>query len=273
MGVFIPKRLFGIIGYPLGHSLSPLLHNWGFSQCGLEAVYMAWPVEPEKVTDFMKGLGSLPISGVSVTIPHKLSVREYIDHETGRAKAAGAVNTLFWDGDQIVGDNTDVAGCSEPLRPYLDQIESALVIGAGGAARAAICGLKELGVKKIDISNRSLDKAHDLAAEFKISSIDWDNRAAHEYDLIINSTPLGMSGDKEEINPMIMDKIGVNTIVYDLVYNPLETILLKEAKKKGATTISGLEMFLHQGLEQFRIWTGHDLDPDKARKLLLEKLT
>lgn len=272
MSVFIPKKLYGIIGYPLGHSLSPLLHNWGFSQFNLEAVYMSWPLEPEKIKNFMNGFRSLPISGASVTIPHKLSVRKYIDRETERAQGAGAVNTLYWEGDQLIGDNTDVAGFSAPLQPHADHIKSALMIGAGGASRAAICGLKALGINKIDICNRSPEKAHDLSSQFKISSIDWDARADHEYDLIVNSTPLGLSGEREKINPMIMDKVSENTIVYDLVYNPLETVLLKEAKNKGAKTISGIEMFLHQGLEQFKIWTGKNLSPQAARTLLLNKL-
>ncbi|NDV24112.1 shikimate dehydrogenase [Desulfovibrio sp. JC022] len=272
MEVFKPEKLFGIIGHPLGHTMSPLLHNWGFSEHKIPAVYMAWPTEPEKVENFMQTFRNLPISGISVTIPHKLSVMNYIDQLTERAKSVGAVNTLYWKGDKIVGDNTDAAGVSEPLRPYSDQIKTALLIGAGGAARAAITGLQLLGINEIFITNRTKSKADDLAAEFKISVLDWDTRGDQHFDLIVNSTSLGMSGEFQEINPMIMDNQDANTIVFDLVYNPIETVFVKEAKAKGCTVIHGIEMFVHQGMEQFRLWTGKKLDEKKARKLLLDNL-
>ncbi len=272
MSVFRPEKLFGIIGHPLGHTMSPLLHNWGFEQHKIPAVYMAWPTEPEKVENFMQTFRNLPISGASVTIPHKLSVINYIDQLTDRAKAVGAVNTLYWRNDLIVGDNTDTAGVSEPLRPHTAQTNKALLIGAGGAARAAIVGLKSLNIGEIFITNRTKSKADDLASEFKISAIDWDNRGDQHFDLIVNSTSLGMSGKFEQINPMIMDNQNANTIVYDLVYNPLETIFIKDAKAKGCKIIHGIEMFLHQGIEQFKIWTGKSIDADEAKKLLLKEL-
>ncbi|WP_415719168.1 shikimate dehydrogenase [Maridesulfovibrio sp.] len=272
MDVFKPEKLFGIIGHPLGHTMSPLLHNWGFAEHKIPAVYMAWPTEPEKIESFIQTFRNLPISGASVTIPHKLCVMDYIDQLTERAKSVGAVNTLYWEGDKIVGDNTDAAGVSEPLRPYSDRVNKALLIGAGGAARAAITGLKALGIKEICVTNRTAYKAEYLADEFKISFIDWDARGDQHFDLIVNSTSLGMSGKFQEINPMIMDNQNANTIVFDLVYNPMETIFIKEAKTKGCTVIHGIEMFIHQGLEQFRIWTGKRLDEGKARGLLLAQL-
>ncbi|WP_027720602.1 shikimate dehydrogenase [Maridesulfovibrio zosterae] len=272
MSVFIPERLFGIIGHPLGHTMSPRLHNWAFEQYKIPAVYMTWPTAPEKVKNFMQSFRNLPISGASVTIPHKLSVINYIDQLTPRAKAVGAVNTLYWRNDHIVGDNTDTAGVSEPLRPHCSQVKKALLIGAGGAARAAIYGLKSLNIKEIFITNRTKSKADDLAKEFKISVIDWDNRGDQHFDLIVNSTALGMSGKFEKINPMIMAEQDSNTIIYDLVYNPLETALIKEATEKGCTIIHGIEMFLHQGIEQFKIWTGKNIEPQAARHLLMKHL-
>lgn len=272
MNVFRPEKLFGIIGHPLGHTMSPLLHNWGFNQYDIPAVYMKWPTMPEKVESFMRTFRDLPISGASVTIPHKLSVMDFTDQLTERARSVGAVNTLYWRDDKIVGDNTDAAGVSEPLRPYCDQIERALVIGAGGAARAALTGLKELNIEEIYVTNRTESKADDLACEFKMSSIDWEHRGDQHFDLVINSTSLGMSGKFEKINPMIMDNQDEQTIVYDLVYNPMETILLKEAKTKGCKILHGIEMFIHQGLEQFKIWTGVELNEKEARQLLLMNL-
>ncbi|WP_320171557.1 shikimate dehydrogenase [Maridesulfovibrio sp.] len=272
MNTFGPEKLYGIIGHPLGHTMSPLLHNWGFGEFGIPAVYMAWPTEPDKVASFMQTFRNLPISGASVTIPHKLSVMNYIDQLTERAEAVGAVNTLYWRGDKIVGDNTDAAGVSEPLRSCCSQVEKALLIGAGGAARAAIFGLKSLDIKNIYITNRTRSKADDLASEFGISTIDWEDRGDQHFDLIVNSTALGMSGKNEKINPMIMDHQDSKTTVYDLVYNPMETVLIKEARAKGCRVMHGIEMFLHQGMEQFRIWTGKDLDALKARELLLAHL-
>ncbi len=272
MSVFKPEKLFGIIGHPLGHTMSPLLHNWGFKQHDIPAVYMAWPTEPDKVEGFMRTFRELPISGISVTIPHKLAVMNYIDQLTDRAQSVGAVNTLYWRGDKIVGDNTDAAGVSEPLRCYSDHVKKALLIGAGGAARAAITGLKALNIDKIFITNRTKEKADDLALEFGISAIDWDHRGDQHFDLIINSTSLGMSGKFEKINPMIMNNQNEQTIVYDLIYNPMETVFIKEAKNKGCIVLSGIEMFIHQGLEQFRLWTGVSLDENEARKLLIANL-
>lgn len=129
-----------------------------------------------------------------------------------------------------------------------------------------------MNIGEIFITNRTKSKADDLASEFKISAIDWDNRGDQHFDLIVNSTSLGMSGKFEQINPMIMDNQNANTIVYDLVYNPLETIFIKDAKAKGCKIIHGIEMFLHQGIEQFKIWTGKSIDADEAKKLLLKEL-
>ncbi|CCO23027.1 shikimate dehydrogenase [Maridesulfovibrio hydrothermalis] len=272
MNVFQPDKLFGIIGHPLGHTMSPLLHNWGFAQQNIRAVYMAWPTQPESIENFMHTFRTLPVSGASVTIPHKISVMDYIDKLTDRAKAIGAVNTLYWRNDQVIGDNTDTAGVSEPLRPHCAQVKKALLIGAGGASRAAIVGLQSLQIEEIHITNRTQSKAGDLAEEFNVSTVDWDNRGDQHYDLIVNSTSLGMSGKLEKINPMILDNQDANTIVYDLVYNPLETVLLREAAARKCKTIHGIEMFLHQGLAQFKIWTGYDLDETAARKLLLSRL-
>lgn len=147
MSVFRPDKLFGIIGHPLGHTMSPLLHNWGFAEHNIPAVYMAWPTEPEKVKSFMQTFRDLPVSGASVTIPHKLSVMNYIDQLTERAEAVGAVNTLFWSDDKIVGDNTDTAGVSEPLRNRCDHAEKALLIGAGGLLAQRLSASRTLKLK------------------------------------------------------------------------------------------------------------------------------
>jgi len=266
-------KKFGIIGWPLGHTMSPTLHNWGFDKLGIDAAYEAWPLEPDNVSTFMDRVRAEPLSGASVTIPHKRAVMGHLDRMTDRAKAVGAVNTLYWDGDKLCGENTDVTGLVAPLKKLGALPDSAIVLGAGGAARAAIAGLQELGVGEIIVSNRTQEKAESLAADFSISSVVWDNRMDESPGLILNTTPLGMSGDMENLTPWDADRFPTGAVAYDIVYNPLETRFLREAEAAGCVTISGLEMFLHQGLAQFRLWTGRDMDESGARKLLLTTLS
>ena len=265
-------KKFGIIGWPLGHTMSPTLHNWGFGTLGIDAIYEAWPLEPNNVATFIERARTEPISGASVTIPHKQTVMEHLDRITDRAKAVGAVNTLYWDGDTLCGENTDVVGVIAPLRDLETLPDSAIVLGAGGAARAAIVGLQELGIPNITVSNRTREKAETLAADFSVRSVAWDARMDNSPSLILNTTPLGMSGDMESLTPWDAKRFPEDTVAYDIVYNPLETRFLKEAKAAGCAVLSGLEMFLHQGLAQFELWTGQKMNEDKARALLLKAL-
>jgi len=266
-------KKFGIIGWPLGHTMSPTLHTWGFGELGINAIYEAWPLEPHDVSTFMERVRTEPVSGASVTIPHKRSVMEHLDRMTDRAKAVGAVNTLYWDGDKLCGENTDVTGLVAPLKKLESLPDSAIVLGAGGAARAAIAGLQELGIDEITVSNRTLEKAEALATDFSVRCVAWDNRMDESPGLILNTTPLGMSGDMEDLTPWDADRFPTKAVAYDIVYNPLKTRFLREAKTAGCVTISGLEMFLHQGLAQFKLWTGRDMDESGARKLLLTTLS
>ena len=259
---------YGIIGWPLGHTMSPTLHNWGFGQMGVDGEYSAYPLEPADLAPFIEWVRAEDVRGLSVTIPHKQAVMPLLDRITDRAKAVGAVNTVFWDGDALCGENTDVIGVVAPLRK-LDLPASAMVLGAGGAARAAIAGLKELGVTDIAVCNRTRSKADILSADFGVRSVAWEDRMDEGPALICNTTPLGMSGDMQDLTPWDGDRFPADCIAYDIVYNPLETRFLREAAAAGCATISGLEMFLHQGLAQFTLWTGLDMDEDGARSLLL----
>lgn len=262
---------YGIIGWPLGHTMSPTLHTWGFEQTGVAGEYKPYPLEPADLAAFMEWVRTEDIRGLSVTIPHKQTVMPLLDTVTDRAKAVGAVNTVYWDGEILSGENTDVIGVIAPLRK-LELPASAMVLGAGGAARAAVAGLKELGVADITISNRTKAKAEELAADFGIKAIAWEHRMDEAPGLICNTTPLGMSGDLEALSPWDSDRFPKGCIVYDIVYNPLQTRFLREAEAAGCAIISGLEMFLHQGLAQFKLWTGLDMDEDGARALLLRAL-
>lgn len=266
-------KRYGIIGHPLGHSLSPALHNWGFTSQGLDAVYEAWDTPPQALAAFVDRVRAENIQGVSVTIPHKRAVMPLLDRVATTARAVGAVNTLCWDEHgRLKGTNTDVAGCLEPLRRLVHTPDTALVLGAGGAARAAIAALNQLGTAWVGVSNRSMEKAQELAVEFSVHAVAWEERHQHPCQVLVNATPLGMSGSLAGQNPWPLKALPQDTAVFDLVYNPLETPLLAMARACGCATISGLEMFLHQGLKQFRLWTGIDLDPDAARELLLQRL-
>jgi shikimate dehydrogenase len=263
---------YGIIGWPLGHTLSPVLHNWGFARLGIDAVYEAWPLEPGDLPAFIRRMRTEPVSGASVTIPHKRAVMAHLDRITDRARAVGAVNTLYMAGDLLCGENTDVAGLAAPLRARGRLPASALVLGAGGAARAAVVALRELGVADVMVANRTASRAQELADELAVRAVDWAARMDQDAGIVCNTTPMGMSGDLVDATPWDADRFAPGMVAYDIVYNPLRTRFLREADAAGCATISGLEMFLHQGLAQFRLWTGLDLDEAGARQVLLERL-
>lgn len=266
------KKIHGIIGWPLGHTLSPALHNHGFSSLGIDAHYEAWPTRPEELPSFMERVRTEPIHGLSVTIPHKRAVMNYLDGMTDRARAVGAVNTLYWHEGRLMGENTDVIGLAAPLRQLDSLPGTALILGSGGAARAAAAALCELAVPTVRIANRTRTKADVIAHDFSIVAVDWDQRMETAPGLIINTTPLGMSGDFQSSTPWDADRFSPGTIVYDIVYNPLRTRLLQEAEAADCMVIEGLEMFLHQGLAQFHLWTGQHMDEAEARQLLLDQL-
>ena len=264
-----PLGHYGIIGWPLGHTKSPLLHNWGLRESGLPGLYVAWPTEPKRLKVFMAEVRARRIKGVSVTIPHKQTVMSYLDGLTDRAKAVGAVNTLFWKDGKLLGDNTDVAGIAAPLTEHKDKLLSALVLGAGGAARAACMALKELGVPDIAVANRTSGKAKALAREFELRQVDWEERVGPSWSLVINTTPLGMLGEHQNASPWPVEGFAGIGMVFDLVYNPVRTKFMLDAQAAGVPCLSGLSMFMHQGLAQFEIWTGKRLDENRARQLLM----
>jgi shikimate dehydrogenase len=217
---------------------------------------------------------TLHIQGVSVTVPHKEALMPLLDKLTARAGALGAVNTLYWDKDGLCGDNTDVDGFVAPLRGRV--FSSALVLGAGGAARAALAGLHALGLPAVAVCNHNGERAQKLAEKFGVRHADWEDRAAYEADLVINATPLGMRGAHEERSPLpsaafTRRQAGLR-MAYDLVYTPLTTRFLAEAEAAGWQAQDGLTMFIAQARAQFRLWTGRDFFEADARALLLREL-
>lgn len=262
--------LFGIIGHPLTHTLSPVLHNWAFRKLGINASYHVWDTPAEKLTAFLAALRTLPIHGASVTIPHKETVMPLTDRLTDNARDIGAVNTLYWENDALWGDNTDVTGFMAPLLGRRAQPGTALILGAGGAARAAVCGLHRAGWKVL-LSSRTESRADRLAHSFQAAHVPWTERHEVRPDLLVNTTPLGMSGPFQALSPWKGPLTGIS-LVYDLVYNPKETLLLIQARREGVEIIHGLPMFVHQGLAQFERWTGQRFPLPEAVSVLEESL-
>lgn len=265
MGCFLPKNLYGVIGWPLGQSLSPLMHNTGFQTLGLDGVYLAWPVAEDQLQAFIESLRLLKIKGLSVTIPHKIAIMALLDNMSEAAALAGAVNTLFWRDNELYGENTDVTGFLQPLSDLRLESMDVLLLGAGGAAHAAAAGLRLAGCRQVRVASPGNKSQYHLAERFSFMPISWEERYARPATLIINSTPVGMHGALEALTPYDFAQApAVNHgYAYDLVYNPVETVFLKEALNNGRQCISGLEMFIGQGNEQFKLWTGENL-PEAA---------
>lgn len=270
-----PKQLYGVIGYPLSQSLSPFVHNLGLQNLDLAASYFLWPVAPENLAKFIDACRLLPISGLSITIPHKIAVIPLLDELTEIAKATQAVNTLFWQNGKLCGDNTDLLGFLSPLtRLNLDKNLPILILGAGGAAAASANALFLNAYSNITISNHTESKAKILAEKFSFKTITWDKRHNLEVALVINTTPLGMHGELEKslaYDARLGKKAIERPFAYDLVYNPLETQFLAVARKANWQIISGAEMFFAQANAQFQIWTGQNL-PELAKIALVQKL-
>lgn len=267
--------LYGVIGYPLGHTLSPLLHNTAFRELGIPAVLLPWSLEPDKLPLFVESVRLLNIRGACVTIPHKKSLIPLLDRVTERVKALGAANLIYWDGDLLCGDNTDVLGFMAPLQndPPPPELSRVLLLGAGGVARAAAAGLKELGLTDITVSDIDDRLSAELAAAFDLKTVAWGGRGGVAAQIVINATPLGMKGKYEGETPYPAEAFAGGTgIAYDIVYTPFETRFLREAAAAGWKTIAGLDMFISQADHQFLTWTGRNL-PEAARQAVIAALS
>lgn len=245
--------LYGVVGFPLGHSLSPIMHNTAFKTTGINAVYLAF--EARDVGGCVEGMKSLGIRGMSVTIPFKSEVLPYLDVVDEMARKIGAVNTIVNNNDRLTGYNTDALGALKALRDAVDPSGlSCLLIGAGGAARAIGFMLKEKGVR-LTIANRSLERGIELASSLESRFVPLRDLKEIDTDILIQTTPVGMYPHREQC-PIPEDLLTEPTVVMDVIYNPMETKLLKAARNRGCKTVGGLGMFINQGAEQFRLWTG-----------------
>ncbi len=279
MKITSKTSLVGIIGHPVEHSLSPVIHNACFKALELPFVYLAFDVTD--VENAIHGIRALGIRGVSVTIPHKISVIKYLDKIEDIAQKIGAVNTIINDQSKLLGYNTDAYGISMAFKEAGVNLtgKRCLVLGSGGAARAASFVLCEAGPESLDIASIENDQLNilinDLRKNYKhnINGITWTDESIKKLiesaEIIINATPVGMwpNTDASPINPDLLKK---GKTVFDVIYTPPETVLLKSAQKRGCITISGVEMFIHQAAEQFRLFTGVDAPLQIIRRSLRE---
>jgi 3-dehydroquinate dehydratase/shikimate dehydrogenase len=260
-------RIYGVVADPVAHSQSPQIHNRAFQSRRVDAVYLPFRVPPSMLGDWMKLATELPVSGFSVTIPHKTRILRYLDILDPLARRIGAANTVWRKAGKWRGANTDVTGIVKPLTRHLRLARaSVLIAGYGGGARAAAIALADLGAK-ITITGRDLRRAQALARVASAETVALEQAAERHYDVLIHATPVGMAPHTDSC--LFSDGIPAQ-VVFDMVYNPHETVLLKRAKEQGCTVVYGREMFIEQAAAQFEIWTGESA-PRAAMQAALEQ--
>lgn len=267
--------LAGVFGWPVGHSQSPRLHGYWLDRYKIDGAYLPLATNPENFEEALRALPKLGFAGANVTVPHKEQALKLVDHLDQGAEVIGAVNTLVVQPDgSLAGTNTDAFGFIENLKTQAPMWQAnqgpAMVLGAGGAARAVIFALIQAGTSEIRLTNRTAERAEQLAAEFstlagKISVVAWDERdqALASVGTLVNTTTLGMSGKGELTLPL--DDLPAAALVTDIVYTPLLTPLLKSAESRGNTVVDGLGMLLHQARPGFEAWFG--VAPDVTPEL------
>jgi 3-dehydroquinate dehydratase/shikimate dehydrogenase len=261
-------KVYGVAGNPIRSSLSPVMMNTAFRRETVNAVYLA--LQTTKLTDLLKLVHEIPIQGVSITMPLKEEILPHLEQTDPLSAKIGAVNTIRLLDGKLFGFNTDVAGIVGPLEKRMSlRGAKVLVLGAGGAARAAVFGVRDRGAE-VFILNRTAETAQKLARQSGSKTIKKEALAKTSFDVIINATPVGMTGNKA---PQILEAKDLNTrLVFDLVYNPLETPLLHMARQKGIAIITGVEMFVQQGARQFEIFTGKPAPEEEMFRVVLHAL-
>jgi 3-dehydroquinate dehydratase/shikimate dehydrogenase len=263
------SKVYGVIADPVRHSISPAVHNRAFQARRLDNVYLPFLVAPNHLRDFMELATALPVSGFSVTIPHKQKILRYLDIVDPLARRIGAVNTVWRRAGKWRGANTDAAGVIEPLSKHLRPAKaSVLIVGNGGAARGAACALLDAGAK-VTLTGRNPDRVRALSKACGAEPLVREQVIKRKFDAIVHSTPLGMFPNPEGC---FFDGVIPADIVFDLVYNPLETTLLKRARAQKKVCIPGIEMFLEQAVRQFEIWTGESAPRAAMEKAAMEAL-
>lgn len=257
--------LNGVTGHPLGHTLSPQLHGRIYALLGINAVMLAFP--HEDIGAVIASMRALPIHLLAVTLPHKQEAMKHLDHVDSAAREIGAVNTVVNREGKLHGYNTDVVGIAEALKNVTVKDRNVLVLGAGGAARP-LCWFLKKNSAHIFCLNRTRTKAEELMKEFGGTALDNEAVTKTRIDVIVNATPVGMEPHTDE-SPFDAGLLNSGQTVFDLIYNPSETRLLKDAKKAGAKTVNGMPMLVAQALEQVRLWSGKGLTEKQKQELLL----
>lgn len=268
-------QLLGVIGYPVEHSLSPVMHNAAIAELGLDYIYLPLPIKPENLEVAIAGLAAMEVVGFSVTIPHKQAIMPLLSEISPIAKVIGAVNTVSRQNQGWVGTNTDIEGFIAPLQTTYQQDwsqKTAVILGYGGAARAVVAGCEQLGLAQIHVVGRNMHKLAQfhkswgnspLAAKLQIHL--WEDLAKliPQANLLVNTTPVGMYPhvNQSPVSQEDVQNLSPGAIAYDLIYIPQPTQFLQQAQKQGAIVIDGLEMLLQQGVAALKIWLQRDTVP------------
>lgn len=274
-------KVIGIIGWPVSHSLSPVMHNAAFEYLGLDYCYVPFAVNPEYIKEAIEALPALNITGLNVTVPHKENVLKYISELSEEARMIGAVNTLKVTDNLLMGYNTDGMGFVNSIKESGNPLahKRLLILGSGGSAKAVAFKSAAEGVEGIIIANRTVSKAITLKKQIekffpllniKVTGTGYDELkdVINMVDTVVNTTSVGLG--KEDISPVPGELIHKGLFIFDLIYNPRETTLLRYAKAAGCRYTNGLGMLIHQGAESFRIWTGVE-PPVKVMRQAVEK--
>ncbi len=259
-------KLLGVIGDPIAHSLSPVMHNAAIAHLGLDYIYLPFRVKPDDLSIAIEGFRAINLQGFNITIPHKQAIIPLLAEVSPTAQLVGAVNTVYQTPQGWAGTNTDVQGFIAPLQDLRDwRGTEVLVLGYGGAARAVVVGCQQLGCKQIHVVGRNPEKLQDFHQSWTafpglVSIHPWHQLANlfPHADLVVNTTPIGTTPDMH-ISPVelsVMEKLKMGAIAYDLIYNPTKTLFLQQAEQKGAMIFNGLEMLVQQGAAALEIWLG-----------------
>ncbi|MBH58426.1 MAG: 3-dehydroquinate dehydratase [Planctomycetaceae bacterium] len=265
-------EVFGVIADPVGHSMSPVIHNAGFDHLDMNRVYLPFRVPKDHLDQFIDDAPSLGIRGLSVTIPHKQEVMASLTKIESGARKIGAVNTVVFEGNEIVGYNTDLYGAmvslaeiagADPDEKWLSG-KKVLLLGAGGVARAIGVGVKDRGAELM-VASRTYEKAVELAAKLEGAPVSWEERHSTNADVLVNCTPVGMHPNMNE-TPFEEAGLRRGMIVFDTIYNPEQTLLIKQARDHGCRVVTGVEMFVRQAELQFRLFSGEKAPVDVMRE-------
>ncbi|MEM9351902.1 MAG: shikimate dehydrogenase [Planctomycetota bacterium] len=267
--------VFGVIADPVGHSLSPPIHNACFRELGINAVYCPFRVPADALGQFMEDAPRMGIKGLSVTIPHKEAIAKYLTKVDPVVKSIAAVNTVVFDGSEVLGYNTDYNAAMDCLEHALGKIgadpsplknKRALILGAGGVARPIAFGLRKRGAL-VTVTSRNKKRADKLADAFDGKAVEWETRDRVNCDILINCTPVGMHPNVDE-SPMTKTFLKPSLLVFDTVYNPESTLLIKDARERACQVITGVEMFIRQAMLQFFLFTKQDAPHELMRDVL-----